>query len=53
MGRSILKKIYYWIKTEEASSDEDRTRIYHSTEMDGAIQYGMMGRRPPLWLQEI
>lgn len=27
--------------------------IYHSTEMDGAIQYGHPGKKPPLWLHGI
>ncbi len=27
--------------------------IYHSTEMDGAIQYGRPGKKPPLWLHGI
>lgn len=38
---------------ESQEEDDDRTRIYHSTEMDGAIQYGKPGRRPPLWLHGI
>lgn len=33
--------------------DEDRTRIYNSTEMDGAIQYGNPDKIPPLWLHGI
>lgn len=33
--------------------DEERTRIYHSTEMDGAIQYGHPGKLPPMWLQSV
>lgn len=33
--------------------DDDRTRIYHSTEMDGAIQYGHPGKKPPLWLDSV
>ena len=33
--------------------DDDRTRIYHSTEMDGAIQYGHPGKKPPMWLNSI
>ena len=32
---------------------QDRTHIYHSTEMDGAIQYGHPGKKPPLWLHGI
>lgn len=38
---------------ETQQEDDDRTRIYHSTEMDGAIQYGHPGKKPPLWLQGI
>lgn len=33
--------------------DEERTHIYHSTEMDGAIQYGHPGKKPPMWLQSV
>ena len=33
--------------------DEERTHIYHSTEMDGAIQYGHPGKLPPMWLQSV
>lgn len=33
--------------------DEDRTRIYHGTEMDGAIMYGKPGKKPPMWLNGI
>lgn len=29
------------------------TRIYHSTEMDGAIMYGKPGKKPPMWLHSI
>lgn len=32
--------------------DDDRTRIYHGTEMDGAIQYGHPGKQAPLWLND-
>lgn len=38
-------------KTQE--EDEDRTRIYHGTEMDGAIMYGKPGKKPPMWLHSI
>ena len=30
---------------ETQEEDDDRTRIYNSTEMDGAIQYGKPGKR--------
>lgn len=38
---------------ETQEEDDDRTRIYTSTEMDGAIQYGKPGKRTPLWLSSI
>lgn len=38
---------------ETQEEDDDRTRIYHSTEMDGAIAYGKPGKRTPLWLSSI
>lgn len=38
---------------ETKEIDDDRTRIYHSTEMDGAIQYGHPGKLPPKWLHSI
>ena len=38
-------------KTRE--EDDDRTRIYHGTEMDGAIMYGKPGKKPPMWLHSI
>ncbi len=38
---------------ESQEEDDDRTRIYTSTEMDGAIQYGKPGKKPPMWLSSI
>ena len=38
---------------ETQAEDDDRTRIYTSTEMDGAIQYGKPGKRTPMWLNSI
>ena len=38
---------------ESQEEDDDRTRIYTSTEMDGAIQYGHPGKRTPLWLNSV
>lgn len=38
---------------ESREEDEDRTSIYSNTEMDGAIQYGEPGKKPPLWLHGI
>lgn len=43
----------HFLLHENEEEDADRTRIYHSTEMDGAIQYGQPGKKPPLWLQGI
>lgn len=43
----------HFLLHETKEEDEDRTRIYHSTEMDGAIQYGKPGKKPPLWLHGI
>ena len=43
----------HFLLHESKEEDDDRTRIYHGTEMDGAIQYGKPGRKPPLWLQGI
>lgn len=36
-----------------AEEDADRTRFSQQGEMDGAIMYGLPGRKPPLWLQGI
>lgn len=38
---------------ESQEDDDDRTRIYHSTEMDGAIQYGHPGKLTPMWLHSL
>lgn len=38
---------------ETQEEDENRTQIYHGTEMDGAIQYGHPGKRTPLWLNTL
>lgn len=38
---------------ESQAEDDDRTRIYTSTEMDGAIQYGKPGKRTPQWLYSV
>ena len=38
---------------ESQEEDDDRTRIYHSTEMDGAIAYGTPGKPTPLWLSSV
>lgn len=43
----------YSLVHETKEEDEDRTRIYHGLEMDGAIMYGKPGKTPPLWLQGI
>lgn len=46
------KEEHYCVHENE-EEDADRTRIYHSTEMDGAIQYGCPGKIPPMWLRGI
>lgn len=38
---------------ESQEEDDDRTRIYTGTAMDGAIQYGKPGQRTPLWLNSV
>lgn len=38
---------------ESQEEDDDRTRIYHGSEMDGAIAYGKPGKRTPLWLSSV
>lgn len=38
---------------ESKEEDEDRTRIYQISQMDGAIQYGSPGKKPPMWLHSI
>ena len=43
----------YYTVHDSVEADDERRRIYHGTEMDGAIQYGHPGKLPPLWLQEI
>lgn len=43
----------HYLVHETKEEDEERTHIYHSTEMDGAIQYGRPGKKPPLWLHGI
>lgn len=43
----------YFLIHESKEEDNDRTKIYHGTEMDGAIMYGKPGKKPPLWLHSI
>lgn len=43
----------HFLLHETQEEDDDRTRIYHGTEMDGAIQYGKPGKIPPMWLHGI
>lgn len=43
----------HYLCHETKEEDDQRTQIYHSTEMDGAIQYGHPGKKPPLWLHGI
>lgn len=43
----------HFLLHETEEEDANRTAIYHSTEMDGAIQYGNPDKKPPLWLHGI
>lgn len=43
----------HFLVHETKEEDEDRTRLYKGTEMDGAIMYGKPGRKPPMWLHGI
>lgn len=43
----------YFLVHESKEEDDERTAIYHSTAMDGAIQYGKPGKKPPKWLHGI
>lgn len=43
----------HFLLHESKKEDEDRTKIYHGTEMDGAIMYGKPGKKPPMWLHSI
>ncbi|MGQ7508228.1 Gfo/Idh/MocA family protein [Streptococcus suis] len=43
----------HFLVHESQEEDDDRTRIYYSTEMDGAIAYGKPGKRTPMWLSSI
>lgn len=45
--------VEHYLVHETKEIDDDRTRIYHSTEMDGAIQYGHPGKKPPMWLNSV
>ena len=47
------EKEEHYLVHETREEDNDRTRIYHGTEMDGAIMYGRPGRKPPMWLHSI
>lgn len=38
---------------ETQEEDDDRTSIYNSTLMDGAIMYGNPFKKPPMWLHSI
>lgn len=43
----------HFLLHETREEDDNRAAIYHGAEMDGAIQYGRPGDKPPLWLQSI
>ena len=49
----INGKDEHFLIHETQEEDDDRTRIYHGTEMDGAIMYGKPGKKPPMWLHSI
>lgn len=49
----INGKDTHFLIHESQEEDDDRTRIYHSTEMDGAIQYGHPGKLTPMWLHSL
>ncbi len=51
--KTIDGKEEHYLVHETKEEDDERTHIYHSTEMDGAIQYGKPGKKPPLWLHGI
>ena len=51
--KTIDGKEEHYLVHETKEEDDERTYIYHSTEMDGAIQYGQPGKKPPLWLHGI
>lgn len=38
---------------ETKEEDDERLKIYHGTDMDGAIMYGKPGKLPPKWLRGI
>ena len=43
----------HFLVHETKEEDDDRTRIYHGTEMDGAIMYGKPGKKPTMWLHSL
>lgn len=43
----------HYLVHETQEEDDERSEIYRSTDMDGAIQYGYPGKKPPLWLHGI
>ena len=49
----IGDKTEHFLVHETKEEDDDCTRIYHGTEMDGAIMYGKLGKKPPMWLHSI
>lgn len=49
----INGKEEHFLIHESKEEDDDRTRIYHGTEMDGAIAYGKPGKRTPMWLSSV
>ena len=51
--KTIDGKEEQYLVHQTQQEDDQRRSIYHSTEMDGAIQYGHPGKEPPLWLAGI
>lgn len=52
----ILKtkdKEIHFLLHETQEEDDDRTRLYANSDVDGAIQYGKPGKKPSMWLRSI
>lgn len=45
--------VQQFLTHETIEEDVDRAKMYHNTEMDGAIMYGKPGSLPPMWLHSI
>ena len=53
MTVNTIDGVEHYTTHDSKEEDDDRTRIYHSIEMDGAIAYGRPGKLPPMWLHTI